>query len=289
MIVKIRDFIFGLVDLLLSFIRIIILSKFIVRFPRLADEKKECIILGNGPSLRQSLAESSGFLSAHPVIAVNNFVFSEQFELLKPAYYILNAPEYFMAQPPTQAHIEQRNKVFSNLISKTGWKIFVFVPQLARKTDFWKTELSKNRNIEIVYYNSTPVEGPQWIVNILYKMNLGMPRPHNVLIPGIFVALNMGFKKLWIFGADHSWHEEIRIDENNKMMVNHEHFYDTSKHMGAMHKLDGNEYKIHDILRKLYLTFKGYYVLKSYAEKLGAVIINASKKSYIDAFERVKV
>ncbi|MEG8947848.1 hypothetical protein [Rosettibacter firmus] len=54
-----------------------------------------------------------------------------------------------------------------------------------------------------------------------------------------------------------------------------------------MYKLDGKKYYIHDIFRKLHYAFKGYFILKDYADFLGAKIYNASSKSYIDAFERI--
>ena len=146
-----------------------------------------------------------------------------------------------------------------------------------------------NKHLSVVYYNKTPVEGLQAVNNFLFKLNLGMPRPYNVLVPTIFLALNMGFKSIYLFGADHSWHEEIKVDENNNVLVNHEHFYDNSAQVKPMYHLDGKEYYIHDIFRKLYLAFKGYFVLKNYAETLGAKILNASEKSYIDAFDKIKI
>jgi hypothetical protein len=99
----------------------------------------------------------------------------------------------------------------------------------------------------------------------------------------------MNFKKIFIFGADHSWHEEIKVDYSNKVTVNHEHFYDKGEYRLPMYKLDGEEYYIHDVFRKLYLAFKGYFVLRDYAKSLNAEIFNASIRSYIDAFPKVKV
>jgi hypothetical protein len=56
-----------------------------------------------------------------------------------------------------------------------------------------------------------------------------------------------------------------------------------------MYKLDGKEYRIHDVFRKLYLAFKGYFVLNDYAKEKNVKILNASKRSYIDAFERITI
>ncbi len=290
MIVKIRDFIYEGINLLISLVRILILSRFTIHLPKNeATTDSSCVILANGPSLKQSLQNDLNFMLKHKILAVNNFVYSDYYEQLKPSYYVLNAPEYFMEKGPTPLHAEIREKVYSGLVSRTTWPIFIFVPTVAAETNFWKKRLAQNKNISIVYYNSTPVEGWFTIVKHLFKWNLGMARPHNVLIPSIFVALNMGFKKLYVFGADHSWHEELKVSDDNRMVVNHEHFYDQSQQVYAMYKLDGQEYKIHDAFRKLYLAFKGYYVIREYASDLNAEIYNASAKSYIDAFARIKV
>jgi hypothetical protein len=113
-----------------------------------------------------------------------------------------------------------------------------------------------------------------------------MPRPHNVLIPTIYLAINLGFKKIFLFGADHSWHEEIKVDNKNLMTVNHQHFFENQEVRMPMYRLDGTNYFIHDIFRKLCLAFKGYFVLREYADFRKAAIKNASSKSYIDAFEK---
>ena len=44
--------------------------------------------------------------------------------------------------------------------------------------------------------------------------------------------------------------------------------------------------KLHEILRKFYLSFKGYWEINSYAEKKGVQIINSSETSMIDAFPK---
>jgi hypothetical protein len=285
-ILQIQYLLKGTVDIFLSLIRILLLSRFRIKFP----EKKsgEIYVLGNGPSLKETLSDSLEKLTKAPVLGVNNFAFSDYFSKVRPSYYVISAPEYFMLKPPTQAHIDQRERLFDILVKQTGWEMTFFVPALAAKTQFWKDKLAENQNIKVAYFNNTPVEGPTWFINRLFSINLGMPRPHNVLVPSIFISVNMGYKRILLFGADHSWHEEIRVDENNNFSVNHEHFYDSGEKRGAMHKLSGEKYCLHDLLRKLHLAFKGYFVLKSYAEFKKSEVLNASKKSYIDAFPKIK-
>jgi hypothetical protein len=199
--------------------------------------------------------------------------------LAAPEFWLIKTSDYFK---------EQKENLINSLTNKTGWEMLVLIPFQAKDSEFVR-RVSKNNFIKFLFYNNTPVEGLQSISHLLFRLNLGMPRPHNVLIPSIFLSLNLGFKKITIFGADHSWHEEIKIDESNTVTVNHEHFYDGSKVQMPMYKLEGEKYFIHDVFRKLHFAFKGYFVLRAYAESLGAKILNASSKSYIDAFERIRI
>ncbi len=272
----------------MSVLKVILLSKKNVKLPH--AKTNECIILANGPSLRKTLKEKLDFITKgdKEIFAVNYFINSPFYEKIKTQYYVLNAPEFWI-DTTTDMHKQKRAKLFEDLKAKTDWDMKIFVPFDAGKTKLWQNLFDSNKHLSVVYYNKTPVEGLQRINNFLFKHNLGMPRPYNVLVPTIFLALNMGFKTIYLFGADHSWHQEIKVDENNNVMVNHEHFYDNSAQVKPMYHLDGKEYYIHDIFRKLYLAFKGYFVLKDYAETLGAKILNASEKSYIDAFDKIKV
>jgi hypothetical protein len=270
-----------------SLVKVTLLSRFFIRMPEQAEANDECIVLGNGPSLSQTLKEDYPALLSRKLVCVNLFVASPEYEKLQPRYYILNAPEYFSEKPVSPLHEEYRNTIFSGIAQKTTWTLFVFIPSYARNSSVWKKQLQSNPNVKICFYNTTPVEGFEWLTSFLFKLNLGMPRPHNVLVPGIFLALNMGYKKVYITGADHSWHEELIVNEQNQVTINHNHFYDAKPLRMGMMKMDGSNFKIHDILRKLYLSFLGYYFLKEYAQRIGATIYNASKKSYIDAFERV--
>ncbi|MCK9280017.1 MAG: hypothetical protein M0P71_05315 [Melioribacteraceae bacterium] len=274
-------------DSILTLIRVLILSKFDITLP---EEKESIVILGNGPSLKNTLSENLDFITSSDKkrMAVNMFCNSDSYTTIKPEYYILNAPEFFR-NVVTEMWEEMRWRVFQNLKEKTNWEMTLLVPAVAAKSENFKKFSNEQTKIKIVYYNTTPAEGFTSLIQLLFKSNLGMPRPHNVLVPSIFLSLNMGFKEIFLVGADHSWHEDIKVDETNKTTVNHEHFYDAGKVTMPMYKLDGEEYRIHDIFRKLHLAFKGYFIIKDYAEELNAKIFNASVRSYIDAFPKTKI
>jgi hypothetical protein len=284
-----QEFIENLFASLLSVIKVLLISKFNLKIKKINGEYA-CVILGNGPSLKDTLQEDLNFLldDKNKVVAVNSFVISEYYERIKPDYYVLNAPEYWL-EVISEFHKRMRKDVFQNLIAKTYWDLTLFVPYEASNSKVWQGLFIDSSNIKIVYYNKTPVEGLVSVNHFLFKKNLGMPRPHNVLIPSIILSINMGYKKIYLVGADHSWHEEIKVDGTNKVTVNHQHFNDKDELRLPMYKLDGKEYRIHDIFRKLYLAFKGYFVLSNYAKENNVEILNVSKRSYIDAFKKTTV
>ncbi len=284
---KVSEFFLKLFQTIYSLIKIMLLSKYFVRLKDKNIQVKECVILANGPSLKKDLEKNFKFILDKKKFCVNFFALSEEYEKLKPDYCVLSAPEFWLSGP-SEYFKKLRNELINALMLKTNWHLTLLIPFKSRNSTFVKA-IKQNSNIDIKYYNNTPIEGFQGIVNWIFKFNLGVPRPHNVLIPTLVLAINTGFKNIYLFGADHSWHEEIKVDDFNETSVNHEHFYDKSEVRMPMYKLDGEKYHIHDIFRKLHFAFKGYFIIKNYADYLGVKIFNASSKSYIDAFPRVKL
>ncbi|MGI9544563.1 MAG: hypothetical protein ACR2MX_14980 [Cyclobacteriaceae bacterium] len=274
-----------------------LLSKFKSVLPD-DQQYKECVILGNGPSLNDTLEKCPDFLEGRALFAVNFFARTSAFEKLQPKYYVICSPEYFVGEQKKE-WVEDRLKTFKILAESTRWELHLFVPTLAKKNKEWQRILETNTNIKIFYFNNTPVEGPPAFRHFLFRKNLGMPRPHNVLIPSIFLALNLEFKKIYLAGADHSWTREISVNDQNQVLIGQKHFYDaetTQETLGknkpaaqAMYLGGTNQTrKLHEVLIKFVRSFQSYWVLKSYAASLDASIINITPGSYIDAFERLK-
>jgi len=140
--------------------------------------------------------------------------------------------------------------------------------------------LSSNSKITLISYNRTPVSGFKSISYFLYKRNLGMPRPSNVLNAAIFVALNMGYKKVYLYGADHSWLKDLFIDEQNNLCCYQNHFYDDNVEILKMPK--GS---LSDGLMGIVGAFDSYKKLNEYAKQLDSRVINKTNGSYIDIFD----
>lgn len=272
--------IFNFIETLLSYVRVILLSDFFQKW-EINKKSNQINILGNGPSLHSVRLEEI----AGDIMAVNNFAVSEKFESFKPGFYILNAPEYWISDVDDEYFLMRRNLIES-LASKLTWDMILFLPNNARKTEFSK-ELLLIKSLRIQYYNTTPVEGIGSMTFPLFSAKLGMPRPHNVLIPAIMTSIWTGYKTIILYGADHSWMKEVIVDQNNNVFLTQKHFYDNqSAKPEVMKKLGKGQRRLHEILEKFYLAFKAYHVIKSYTNRKNVSVLNCTADSYIDAFIR---
>lgn len=288
MLLKIKDWLQNLFQFLESILRVLVFSRK-VSLPK-RDGSNDCVILGNGPSLTDSLLHHSDFLRDKDLIVVNFFANSPEYEQLKPKYYMLNPIEYWLDEV-SEKWEKMKAVLFENILTKTTWNIYLFIPVAAKKYSKWKKVLKENENFTFVYFNQTPFEGFPSINKLFFKWNLGMPRPHNVLLPSLMVAINMRFERIYLLGADHSWLNSIHVTDNNEAVLSFQHFYDTKKlEKQTMKTIKPGEVRpLHMILHKFMLTFKGYFEVEEYSKKLNSKIYNATPGSYIDAFERIKL
>ncbi|MCX7862503.1 MAG: hypothetical protein N2449_05865 [Bacteroidales bacterium] len=287
MLEYLRDFIVKLGQTIISIVRILFLTRFIPSIKK-ENNHSECLILTNGPSLNTSIENNLQFTTDKILFCVNFFPNTPYYEQLKPRYHVISAPELWLPQAK-HPYPKLSEELFNNIAQKTTWKLTILIPFAAKKYTQWREKLVQNSNVEIEYYNPTPIEGFRWFCHAMYHMQWGMPRPHNVLIPSLMLAMKKGFKSIYIWGADHSWLKEISVDEQNQVLVNQKHFYDenTAKPQ-PMNKLKGTR-KLHEVLIKFVHAFKGYWEIEEYAKQKNITIWNATPHSFIDAFKRYKM
>lgn len=267
----------------LSMVKILLQSKWSTRFPSQFSNLDELLILANGPSLNKTIENGNDFLKGKTLLAVNFFVNSPRFAELRPELYLIADPLFWLVP-------EKRQQLFGGLAEKTTWPMTLFIPRRALKNKEWKPLLGGNSQIKIVVYNTTPIEGFQGFCNWVFHKGWGVPRPHNVLIPSIAVGLRLQFKKIYLAGADHSWLPEIRVTDDNVVLMHQKHFYDQGTSKADTVKQENlQSAHIYTILYHMYVSFKSYHILEAYAQWLGKEIINITPGSYIDAFRRMKI
>ena len=230
-------------------------------------------ILGNGPSLRKVLENDSDRLASSDCMAVNFFANSPEFKAIKPKYYILIDPHFFNSEAD-----EAVRRLWQNL-AEADWDMTLILPSGQRP-------MQSCQHIKVMTVNAIGLEGFDWFTNFAYNRRLGMPRPRNVLIPAIMAAIWLGYRTLYILGADHSWTETLRVDDDNTLISVQPHFYaepDSEKgRVSAVYK----DIKIHTILESFAVAFRAYHDIQRWAASHDVEIFNATPGSYIDAFPR---
>lgn len=244
------------------------------------SEEEEIVVMGNGPSLRKTIEEHLPYLMARHRMAVNFAANAPEFFSLRPDFYILADPHFFTGNEK-DANVAK----LWNHLSAIDWDMTLFLP--LRYKGHWR-EMVKMlpSNVKIKKFNLTPSDGRGWIIDKLTDWGLVMPRPRNVLIPAIMMAIREGFKKIEIVGADHSWLQSLWVDDKNRVVSVQPHFYkDNDKELDRVAQ-EYAGYHLHDILGSMTIAFKAYFDIEAYAHKKGVAIINATPGSYIDAFRR---
>lgn len=240
--------------------------------------KRPLIILANGPSLRQTIDEFGKRLCDYPTLAVNFAANSPEFFDLKPKYYVLADPHFFRATDD-----ENVKRLLENLSAAT-WPMRLFVDRRYKKS--FANALNLPENVKLEGFNAIGAEGFASFERIVYRTGLAMPRPRNVLIPSIMIGLMLGYRTIYICGADHSWMRDIAVTDDNIVVSGMTHFYKESSSEVNRSRNEYRGYRLHQIINSYYIAFLSYHKIKRYADSIGTRILNSTPGSYIDAFPR---
>lgn len=248
--------------------------------------EERLFVIGNGPSFAQSLDKYKDRIAAGPCMVVNTFPMSDQFEIIKPKYYTAVDPGMFREKDKAFSRTHDVIKAFRD---RTDWDVTVFIPDCFYDSYFIR-EIRKNDKIHVVTFCDRIRTG--WFFSkdnirmFLQDKNLLIPPSQTVLNLALWLGVFFETKEIYLMGADTSYMEEIRVDqENNDIIVNDNHFNDSFSYRESDNC--GRSLlaaQLEDLARAL----REYEYIGRYARKKGCVIYNASEYSYIDVFERRK-
>ena len=243
--------------------------------PGCDDPGKPLIVMGNGPSLAGVIAGDMDVLHSYPTLAVNFAANTPQFFEIRPRHYLLADPLFFNAVPA--ANVD----TLWSALARVDWPMTLFVP-----SGNGKAVAAKLPGVDVREFNFVGLGGFHWFENLVWGRRLGMPRPRNVLIPSIMAGIWMGYREIYIVGADHSWTKTLEVADDNTVVSVQPHFYEDNK---AEHSRVTALYKnirLHELLLSFHVAFKSYFSVRRFADRLGVRIYNSTPGSFIDAFER---
>lgn len=280
---RISDFFSKLGDSTKSLVKLAFQSRHASVGSHHGSGNRKLFVLGNGPSLAANIANDIDLLTAPDIdsLAVNFAGNTTEFTALRPRYYLLMDPHFF-ACPSTDPNVP---RLISNLNSLVTWPMTLFIPTGRRAAELGIS----NPNIDIATFNPIGVEGFSWLFNWAISSRRGMPRPRNVLIPAIMAGIWMGYKEIYILGADHSWLKTLDVNEENVVCSVQPHFYQDGEEEHRRVATMFRDIKLHELLYSFHLAFKGYHAIAPYAQAHGVKIYNATPDSYIDAFPRRQI
>jgi hypothetical protein len=180
---QIGEFFKNLFSSFLSVVKIILLSKFTLKLPKAT--LKKAAILGNGPSLRTTLANDLDFIKTTDIYAVNLFSSSAEFTQIKPQNYVILDPAFFLFSEANNGRTDIK-KALDCLIKNTTWEMNFFLPYKAKKSYLVNKISQGNQKIRFCYYNYTIVEGFSWFRHRIFNLNWGMSQCQNILACALF-------------------------------------------------------------------------------------------------------
>lgn len=228
------------------------------------------LIIANGPSFNEHYPIISKKYREFDIITVNYSLEQEKIRSFSPVFHILIDPNFFNNESDiarTQAMLE-----------KVSWKMTIIVPDI-----FYEKSISlysKNSNISIKYMPSRAASeiSDQQAAFQLCDRGLASAGCMNVSVMAIFLAIILGYQKIYITGLDMTLNN-FSCDETCIVYNDQNHFYDDEKN--KKHYLN-----LMRIYFCLYTAYKQYYFISDYAKYKNIKIINLSLASLLDAFPK---
>jgi hypothetical protein len=259
---------------LLSLLRIVAFRPNL--FKPLPKKKDESVyLLANGPSLKKTLIDYGEFLQSKKSGVVNFFAISPEFIKLKPSYYFLLDQAFF--QKNKDQKLNDNIDLLRTALKNVNWRMTLILPKTCKA--LFSID---NKWISFEYINTNIFQSFPTLQHFAYKRNWGIPQAQNVLVFALYALVYLRVPKIYVLGANHNWHEGMRIREDNKLALFDPHFYkespsETEKVMDV---------RIADFFESISKAFRGYEVLSIFATKSNANIINLDTSSFIDSFPK---
>ena len=242
-------------------------------------------ILGNGPSLAAELPELLRDPGDRDFMAVNYFALDERFTLLRPSYYVLSDPMFFR-DSPLRDRVAELYRVMNE---RVAWPMTLYVQYYNPERFDYRAALP-NPLIRIVPFHTTLFRGLRSLEFRLFRRGLGSANFGTVVQVGEYIALLLGYRRVELYGVDHTLLEGLCVDGRNRLCRADRHYYDDGtarEPQPVFQKVPPVPYTMASYLAEVAELFRGHEVLRDYAAWLGARIVNCTRGSMIDAYERL--
>jgi hypothetical protein len=243
--------------------------------------------LANGPSLKDILPRLivDEKFKTSDFIVMNFFALENIFFIIKPRHYCLSDPIYYMSSTE-KARV---SVLYETLEKRVDWDLNLYIPNDIYRQFRMYSKIS-NRNIHIKKVNNIEYNGYEVLRFLFYKNNIAMPPLRNIAVLSIFVGINSGYSTIYLYGVDHTFFDSLHVDEENRLCNIFAHFYDKERvveYKPLIVQYTGKQVYISEYLDMARSVFMGHDILERYAQYMKVKIINCTKNSLIDSYERL--
>lgn len=249
---------------------------------------KDLHILANGPSLRELCENNISYFEDKNVLCVNRMVETEYYPKLKPlACVVIDGGLLGTDRNMTEVQIEVARTFRENIVNKTTWDIYLFLPYASKGSKLAKA-VETNKHIHVIYLNTSVYKGKNRAIEYaMWNKFWCCPRMENVLVASVFISILMRFNNIFLYGADHDWIKTVGVDDNNNIFTQNKHLYKEKDTKYPYRINNENRYmRLGELLEEWACVWNTYYKLNDFAKRNGTTIYNATKNSLIDAFAR---
>ncbi|HIW66037.1 MAG TPA: hypothetical protein H9879_07405 [Candidatus Alistipes intestinipullorum] len=240
-------------------------------------------VLGNGPSLAEELPGLLRDGTRRDFMAVNYFALDDRFAALRPAYYVLSDPMFFR----DSAERDRVAELYRTLAARVAWPMTLYVQYYNPERFDYRAALP-NPLIRIVPFHTQMYRGFRSLEFRLFRRGLGSANFGTVVQVGEYVGLLLGYRTVELYGVDHTLLDGLMVDSENRLCRRDSHYYDATPAAAQpiFQKVPPVPYTMSVYLAEVAELFRGHEVLRDYAAWLGARIVNRTRSSMIDAYER---
>lgn len=265
-------------------------EKKFIRFPYLNKHKGEkAVIFGNGPSTKQHFDK---YIKGEVDIPVDSFFVNyapmdPTFFKIKPNHYFLS--DFVFSRDTHDYRTEMTRRLYDSLEKEVDWELNIYLCFLKKENCEELINFSRitNPKIHFVFLNRKHCSGLNATFrHKLYERGWFMPEEGTVVNTAIYVALIEGYKEIELYGVEHSMFLNLRMNEKHEMCMLQKNFYDKEEKLVPLTRdKDFKKMYIHDYMNFIYVMFKSHYLLKQFADYMGARILNCTPDSMIDVYE----
>ena len=219
-------------------------------------------------------------------MAVNFFALGEEFEVVRPKYYVISDPMFFRAAGRSQ----RVEALYKALAERVDWPMTLYVQYYNPERFDYAEAIGHNPNIRIVRFHTTVFHGFRSVEFWCYRHGLGSGNFGTVVQNCEFIAMLLGYRTIDLYGVDHTLLEGLTVDDENRLCRIKSHYYDSAPAVAEPIYVNATTpprpYTMSSYLAETAELFRGHEVLRDFANEQGVRIINRTRGSMIDAYER---